>query len=71
MSYQGWKGDTQVVFLRKFFHWGQPDKDADRFGFGLGLVEAIPDFSGALTRAEAQWQARKYNEAAARKWEMG
>jgi hypothetical protein len=61
--------DSYIQEAEILYHWAQPDKDAlTASGLDWALVEAIPDFSEALTRTEAQWQARKYNEAAARKW---
>lgn len=61
--------DGYIQEAEILYHWALADKDAlVAAGLDWAPVESIPDLSEALTRAEANWQARKHNDAVELKW---
>ncbi|MCX6579370.1 MAG: hypothetical protein NT166_04240, partial [Candidatus Aminicenantes bacterium] len=61
--------DSYIQEAEILYHWALVDKDAlIAAGLDWARVETIPDLSEALTRTEANWQARKHNDAVALKW---
>lgn len=61
--------DSYIQETEILYHWALADKEAlIAAGLDWARVETIPDLSEALTRAEANWQARKHNDSVELKW---